>query len=685
MKSTFQLTPFPGINIDCLGHYFMGLGLLRAVSGHWPEARGCWYNGIFFLAGDFDYDAVTRFLQTCWQPTPYENWWAEAQEEDRGKTAQKTWASRSVQSVTKLRVGDCTLVPVARNQFNPIFGTGGNVGRRDFSKGWRDAKKLITEKESSAWLAAALLGSNVVGLPEFKIGGTWFVYNSERFNSGLSWSRNGVLSPWAFLLAIEGALLVRGGSGRRLSARARPYAVFPFVSQPLNPSTNEEVGQKIAGEFWSPLWEQPATLGEVRALFQRGLARLGGRAATAPHEFAVAALAAGADAGVTHFVRFELRQTTSSQVYEALPRQTFPVRSRSAETKTQPSSLLEEILGHNWFDALPYEPARRDSKVKFSGIRGPLERLILSIAREPENPESWRELWLRLAATQARIDCNLSHRKKCRALPWLSSAWLGRAFPEMSAAERVAAALAAMGAGTDYPAQCNIFGIDGSKSELPRKPVFHQPGRPTCVVWHDGEAQTALLDFVQRRLTDCDKERQNPLVPLTNRLRLTTNDIAEFLAGDATFMETIRCWLPPLTLLDWTEPPRILEKSNGSHPASSELLLWALFKPFFLPEAEAKKLIIQKRGFSRETLAAKPAFSRQIFNRLRHGALREAIDLAKTGYQAQGFRIITPVASHDLNCGRIAAALALPISTINLASLIVRWLEPQKHRSNQML
>jgi CRISPR-associated protein Csx17 len=678
MNPTFQLVPFPGINTDCLGHYLMGLGLLRAVSGRWSETRGCWHDGIFYLATDFDLEALTTFLQSDWQPTPYENWWADAQEADRGKIAEMTWASRSVQSVAKLRVGDCTLVPIARNQFNPLFGTGGNVGRRDLAKGWRDAKKLIAEKESSTWLNAALLGDDVASLPEFKIGGTWFVYNSERFNSGLSWSRTGILSPWAFLLAMEGALLVRGGSGRRLGARARPYAVFPFISQPLSPSANEEVGQKTAGEFWAPLWEQPATLGEMRALFQRGLARLGGRAATAPHEFAVAALAAGADAGVTHFVRFELRQTTSSQVYEALPRQTFPLHSQSVGEHIPPSSLLERLLGRNWFDSLPYEPARRDSKVKFSGLRGPLERLILSVAREPENPESWRELWLRLAATQARVDHNLNLRKKCRALPWLSWRWLERAFPGTPLPEiRLAAAFAALGAGTDYPAQCNVFGIDVTKSN----PVFHQPGRPARVVWHDGEAQTALLDFVQRRLTDCDKENKQSLASLANRLRLSPNDIAQFLMGDATFMETIHLWLPPFTLLDWTKSPSFLENSAIQHPAESELLLWALFKPFFFPE----ELIVQGRRFFRETSTTKPAFSRQIFHRLRRGAVVEAIDLAVAGYHAQGFRIVAPVAPSNLNAGRIAAAIALPISAADLARLVVRWLEPHKQETKAKL
>ena len=119
---------------------------------------------------------------------------------------------------------------------------------------------------------------------------------------------------------MEGALLVRGASSRRLGHRTRPYAVFPFISQSLQPETESEVGQKAAGEFWAPLWDNPATFGEVRALFQRGLARLGGRAAIAPHEFAVAALARGTDAGSAN-----LFDTSSAR----LPARRFTKRFRA--------------------------------------------------------------------------------------------------------------------------------------------------------------------------------------------------------------------------------------------------------------------------------------------------------------------------------------------------------------------
>jgi len=668
MNQPLNVSAFHGINTDCLGHYLIGLGLLRAVSGKWPEARGCWHDGRFYLVGPLLETDVTDFIAQTWQPTPYEKWWTPAQKADtKAKASTQLWAARSMRPLAQVRVADCTIVAMNRNQFSPLFGTGGNVGKRNLETAWREAKELRTQPDSRQWLEATLFGRETTDNPPFTKAGTWFVYNNKTFNSGLGWYQEGALSPWSFLLAMEGALFMRGGSGRRLGARARPYGVFPFVSQPLQPAAAEEVGQKAAGEFWAPLWEQPATLGELSALFHRGLARVGGRAAAAPHEFAVAALAAGADAGVTHFIRFELRQTTSSQVYEALPRQTFAItKALNVLDKASPSVLLSEFLGRRWFDSLPYEPARRDSNRTFSGLRGPLERLILAVAREPENPDPWRDLLMRLADTQARVDRNLKLRKSCRALPWLSPLWLSRIFSGAPPFEvRVAIAFASLGAGSDRPAICNVFGVTATKSGR----IFFPEVRPPQAVWHGGGGE-AILDLVQRRLTDTEV---GELSSLDARVRLTASDVTVFLCANAAMLEGVRCWLPAMALLDWSHTPHPWPRESDVGSADPSLLLWSFFKPFFTTD----DIILGDRKFFRDGGSPKPSFARQLFHLLRRGTMNEAITLAIAGYQAQGFRAVQPAVPTEFDHGRLAAAMALPISTGELARLVNRWLEPR--------
>jgi len=535
---------------------------------------------------------------------------------------------------------------------------------------------LRRPKEALPRLREELVRESLLGIPASErpsIAGSasWFLYANRAFNSGLAWYREGALSPWSFLLAMEGAFLVRGGSARRLGARSRPYAVFPFISQALSPMGKEEVGHRLAGEFWAPIWEQPMTLAEVRVLFQRGLARLGGRAATAPHEFAAAALAAGTDAGITCFARFELRQTTSSQVYEALPRDIFPVRQSASGGQAQPAGLLMQILGKRWFDALPFEPASRESKLKFRGLRGPLERLILAVGREPKNPETWRALLLRLAETQAAVDRNIDPRKRRRALPPLSLDWLHRLFPDGPPLPlRIAAALASLGGSTETPTAVNVFGIEAKG----RSRQFVRAGRPRRVVWHEGHPLQALLDLVERRLID---SKTGELQCLASTQTAAIADVAEWLVEPSRFAEEAARWLPALSLLDWSSPARAIPNRLANHPPEAELLLWAFFKPFFASSGAT----LRDREFFRSGRQAKPAFARQLFSLLRQGVVAEAISLASSGYRAESLSPIRPVAPSNFDARGLAVALALPVASRSLGWLVERWLEPSKEHS----
>ena len=361
-------------------------------------------------------------------------------------------------------------------------------------------------------------------MPDLSSGGTWFVFANKTFNSGQSWYREGQLSPWSFLLSMEGAFLLVGGVNRRLGSRSRPYAVFPFVSEPSQPETDGEIGLARA-EFWAPLWKNPATLGEVETLLQRGLARLGGRAAQAPHEFAVAALAAGVDAGVTEFARYELRQTTSSQVFEAIPREHIKAEpepetaSRSENGgRAVASKLLLALIESGWLDRLPYEPRDSKQKGKFVGLRGPVEAAIVRIGERPDDATRWQALLLKLANAQARIDRNKAHRERCAALRPLDPAWFDLAWPKsdgIPAEIEMARAIASIGwpcdAKTgDLPLLANVFGVEVT----PRGryvSVRFPKARTAHAVWGNGTPLQLLLDVAHRRLIDADKPTSRPL------------------------------------------------------------------------------------------------------------------------------------------------------------------------------
>ena len=117
-------------------------------------------------------------------------------------------------------------------------------------------------------------------------------------------------------LACEGLPYFAGGPSRQLGSRRQPKGAFPFVTAANAPRRADEAG-RIEAEVWAPIWDQPTTEPELRALFLRGRTELGGKGATSSAAFAVGVMGRGVDAGVAEFRRFLLLHTTSTQTFES--------------------------------------------------------------------------------------------------------------------------------------------------------------------------------------------------------------------------------------------------------------------------------------------------------------------------------------------------------------------------------
>lgn len=666
---------FEGVRPDSLGGYFIGLGLLSALSQEWPKVRGCWRNGCFCIVmNDVSRDDIENFLLKNWNAPQYERWWSGSQKADtKAKSDRNLWQRRSEEGITRVIHLDAHIVGVGRNQFNPIFGKGGEIGNRNLEEAYKKAKDLIklttnpaSERENQirSWLKYTLWAEGEPKLPELSSTGTWFVFANKTFNSGQGWYEKGKISPWSFLLALEGALLLVGSANRRLSSISRPYAVFPFVTDRPTPKAEGEVGLARA-EFWAPLWESPASLLEVRALLERGLARIGNRDCRAPHEFALAARAAGVDAGVKEFARFVLRQTNSSRVYEAIPQEHVEV----SPVATIESELIEPLLP--WLDRLPYEPSDSEQRGKFKGLRGPVEDAIIKIAERPENAERWQHLLLLLADVQARVDRNQNLRKSCAAIPRLSSLWFDKAWPEPPIEIRIARAIASIGAETDRPILRNIFGVDGKG-----QPYFPTE-RPQSAVWHHGDVVRVLADVLERRLIDVEPTKEVPLAAC-HFCRVT--EVEEFLEGNLDW-EMIGRWVPALSLIRWSWPQE-QDQNDGTidaHAVGGHYLLSALFRPFFC----ARRIELGGQDLFPRQLKPKTLIARRLLNLIRQGELEEAIKLAKTRYLAANFPIVVPPLVETERYDVIAASLLIPVFVRDIVAGLRRWIQPEKLKEVQ--
>lgn len=435
-------------------------------------------------------------------------------------------------------------------------------------------------------------------------------------------------------------------------------------------------------------------------LLQRGLARLGGRAAQAPHEFAAAALAAGVDAGVTEFARYELRQTTSSQVYEAIPREHVKAEPEP-ETKSKPqkgeravaSKVLLDLIEAGWFDRLPYEPRDSKQKGKFVGLRGPIEAAIVRIAEEPDDATRWQALLLKLANVQSRIDRNKAHRDRCATLPLLDSAWFDLAWPQsddIPGEIEMARAIASIGwpydaKSGDLPLLANVFGVEVAARG--RNIRVHFPkARTAQAVWGNGSPLQLLLDVAHRRLIDADRPESKPFAA---RCVCSADGVYRLLRNDDSIdLEEVVRWIAPLSLINWSRASCLGNICGQTRESSIQLegtiLLQALARPLF----HGRQLTIRKD----EMRGSEPLFPhkieppagllRRVFNLLRFNSLDEAIQVLRDRYLAAGRDIVMPPPSLQANGELVAASLLIPISDQAVVSGLRRWFQPSKRRSS---
>lgn len=674
MNKELKAIHLPGVRPDSLGNYFVGLGLIAAVSKKYPQIRGCWRDGHFVLLGE-DSSKIENYLKDEWQPTSYVRWWSDGQKKDtKAQTDESIWQGRNKEAdSSQVRLLDAHIIGSGRNQFNHLFGTGGNIGKRDLAKTSKDARQLIQKgklQEKTAWLEQTLYEKSNGTLPKLNNTGTWFVYANKTFSSGQEWYREGEISPWSFLLALEGALLFVGGVNRRLGSRSRAYAVFPFLTEPPSPKTENEVGY-VRAELWTPIWSNPANLSELRDLLERGLARIGERAAKSPHEYAIAAMKAGTDAGVTAFARFVLRQTTSSQVFEAIPKEEIAVSKKSSDE----SKLIEPLL--SWLDRLPYEPTDRKQKGKFKGLRGRVEEGIVHLAANPQDAERWRQLWLLLPDIQSRIDKNKNLRSANRALPLLNENWFEKAWGESPRDEvLVAQAVASIGAGTEEPILKNIFGVE----EKYKKIIFVGEQRPQKVVWHTGDLTAVFLTLIHRRLIDAEKDAGDnaPRLPFNFQRTCSPEVLTAFLSKSLDY-EMIGRWIPAFSLVKWTHQSHVKEDAheneNQNFITDGAYLLQALFRPFFC----SFNLKFDDVELFPGHLKPRTIIARRLFNLIRQNAWDEAIQLAKSRYLAGGHEIIFSPTIENADGETIASALLVPISPKEIIKGLSRWLKPNKN------
>ena len=375
-RQGLRAIPIWGLSLDSLGNYLASLGLLRLLVHKWPSVRMAWHDDVLHVLGgppalgDLLDELVLVATNRGW--TAYERGWAAAQKQStKAKSGQALALWQASAEEAELEMLASHAVAASRVSFNPLLGSGGNAGKRDFAVGWKQAidalgssapdtqkranrrtkgNVIATEGSSPGGtnprreeLAALLLGEPTAWLLEKLNAASWFSEANKLYNSGQGPYREGRLSPWSMALACEGLTFLAGGASRRLGARARAVGAFPFVTCGAAPVVAGEAGRNL-GEVWAPVWERPMTVPEVRALFARGRAELGAvvssrRVHSPPQSCAAASMQASASSGasLSGARPAPIRSSHTSRERSACARSMMPVRRRPPQRYQGPS------------------------------------------------------------------------------------------------------------------------------------------------------------------------------------------------------------------------------------------------------------------------------------------------------------------------------------------------------------
>lgn len=349
---------FDGCRATPIGSYLAGLGLLRVMAEQFdPGVTSRWAADRLVLGTDRTLDELVGFLLDDYRPTPFVSPWnggsgfhpkdkadgivaladstqprfapyrqaiatarrlvADPQWERIDKDEQVLWCRNELPDEAVAWLDAAVVLADDTPRFPPLLGTGGNVGRLEFSNNVMQrlaevarlgtGRKAPTREDSEAWLRAVLTGVTLRPLVKGAVG---------QFDPGAAGGtaapvggpEASLVNPWGFVLAFEGSLLFASGAARRMGADTGPLAPrraampFTFDASPLGYGS-AATGEASKGELWAPLWSRPARYSEVARLIGEGRIEWSGRQARRGVDAARAVATLGADRGIDRFVR----------------------------------------------------------------------------------------------------------------------------------------------------------------------------------------------------------------------------------------------------------------------------------------------------------------------------------------------------------------------------------------------
>lgn len=689
-----------------LAHYLKALGVLRLVATQADrEARGFWRDGVFFLATTLDEEGLVRFFLDRYTPTPMLSPWnggsgfypgdnkngygalrastatrfaplraailhaeslvqgltARPAAEEKQRLLRRCVATWDATSLAWLRAA-FTLDGSGEPSYPSLLGTGGNDGRLDFTNNYLqwiarlfDVGAGTPEPGSDALLRLGLFRTPAPGLESAAIG-QFFPGAAGGANASAGFDGGSQVNPWDFLLMLEGALVLRVASLRRLDSDDLVQAAAPFAlrAQASGYASASPADSSARGEQWVPLWSGAATLAEVSALFDEGRLHGGHRAARGTLDATRALANLGVARGIEAFSRFGYFER-NGQSNLAVPLGVMRVKHRP-EVR-----VLDELDG--FVRRLTYAADKKGAPLSLSRAARALERAMLAASFPTATRETWAELVCVLGEVEHGFVAHGKSTKEAnlRPLPRLSPRWLdllgdpGVHDGTDGASElRLAIAIASQGHSVLGPLRANALPLTA-----PRFTVFDTTAdslaQNPSVVWSGRSLVADLTAIGLRRTIDGVREGLEAF-PLIGRRSASLADVQRFLEGRVDDRRIARL-VRGLLAIDWAGV-----EERPSSRSGEPLALHALVRMAYLPHPIQPLL---------------PRLDATPLRLLASGRMADASATLTRALVASGIRPKVRTIVGDAGFARrLAASVSIPLSKTDYVRLMARLAKP---------
>lgn len=587
--------------------------------------------------------------------------------------------------------------------FTSILGSGGNDGRMEFTKNFRQHIHALFELETGNSLEAAgdrlraaLFGATT-NLLLNKAVGQFFPGRAGGTNMGAGFFGGAAVNPWEFVLMLEGAIaLVAGMSRRGDMGRARVSSPFWVEAASAGFGSASELEGSPRGEQWLPLWGHPLEYGELVELIREGRAQVGRLQTTRAGDLIRAAARLGLARGIESLQRFAYLER-NGQSNLAVSAGRFRVASRSHQ------ALLEEVAP--WIDRLVwYSKRTKDNNVPLSlgAVARRAQESLFAVCRHDASPTEWCELLVALGDAEFAL-LRSGKNPARRPLPRLSWGWIAAADDGTSLGRtvlRLALSLASQhrppgndGIAIQDSIRGHFLPLDESNREWPRFRLDDRgrAERDPELVCTGRDLVTDAIALVRRRSiwarTSAPDRDRAPQLPLwaAGACEATLEEIGAWVRGDVSD-DAVYELARPLLALDWDAIHKgqlgsQLPAVPGGVPEPLHMLLRLAHLPFD---------ISIKGPNGRPEVAVTVRLDPEPLRRLAAGDLDGALRVVVRRLSASGLR---PVFRRGVTrpglVRRLAASLAFPVSqagAARAARLVCKPyenLEPEEHLAAQ--